>query len=99
MWQRIIDAVKIENATLAALLKDAKPLELTESKINLGVKFAFHKDKISEAKNCAILERVIEKTLGQKLTVICKMLNNTEKKASEALPDDELQKAAEEIFS
>lgn len=98
LWQKVIDEVKKENATLAALLRDAKPLELTEKKMNLGVKFAFHKDKISEAKNCAILERVIENILGQKLAVVCKISNGGEKKASEALPDDELQKAAEEIF-
>jgi len=98
LWQKVIDEVKKENATLAALLRDAKPLAITDKRVNLGVKFAFHKDKISEAKNCAILERVIENILGQKLAVACKISTGDEKKASEALPDDELQKAAEEIF-
>jgi len=99
LWERVITETKKENATLAALLKDAKPLEIGPGKIKLGVKFAFHKDKISEPKNCSLLEKIVGNILGQKCKINCELSNL--KKADKSIPlsDNELQKAAEEIFA
>jgi len=98
IWQKVINAVKKENVTLAALLRDAKPMDVKGNKIELGVKFAFHKDKISEPKNCAMLEKTINEIIGQKCIINCKVIAG-KKEPAKKLNDDELQKAAEEIFT
>lgn len=99
IWQKVIGAVKKENATLAALLRDAKPMDVNGNKIVLGVKFAFHKNKISEPKNCAMLEKTINEILGKPCIISCKVMSSVKKEPAKKLNDNELQKAAEEIFA
>jgi hypothetical protein len=99
LWNQVIEEVKKENTTLSALLRDAKPLDVVGNKVKLGVKFPFHKEKISEAKNREYLEGVMGKILGQKCILSCEISDFRSKKKAEAASDDELQKAAEEIFA
>lgn len=97
-WQKIITEIKKENSSLAALLRDSKPLGSKGDKLMLGVKFKFHKDKISELKNIKIIEDTIKELTGKGYILevkIADLRSKPEKPAS----DDELQKAAEEIFS
>lgn len=97
LWQGIIETTKKENATLAALLRDAKPLEVSENKVILGVKFPFHKDKISEEKNRMILEKIFSEAMGGKCILSCK-ISEIKPTSSAPAKDDELNKVAEEIF-
>ena len=99
LWQRVINITRSQNSTLAALLRDAKPVEVTGNKIVLGVKFPFHKDKISERKNLDILEKVFGDLVGGSCTVNCQINKNSVKKNVKSSPDDNLVKAAEEIFN
>ena len=97
VWQKVMTETKKLNTTLAALLRDTKPIGVSGDILNLGVKFKFHKDKISENKNIKILEEAIEKVTGQKLRVKCEVAD-LKKKPKEKLSDDDLIKAAEEVF-
>lgn len=97
-WQKIIAEIKNENTSLAALLRDSKPVALEGEKMILGVKFPFHKDKISEPKNIQIIEETIKKLTGKTYIVEVKIAD-LRAKPKEKASDDELQKAAEEIFS
>ncbi len=96
-WKRIIETMKKENASLAALLKDAKPIEITKNEIVLGVKFAFHKDKISEHKNRAILEKTILEVVGHKCNIRCEIAD-LRPKPKETVCSDDLKSAVDEIF-
>lgn len=98
LWQKVIEITKKQNATLAALLRDAKPIEVTDNKVILGVKFPFHKDKISEEKNIKFLEDIFSELTGEKCILSCK-ISETKKRVGQVINDDELQKVAEEIFS
>ncbi len=97
LWQRVILEAKKENTTLAALLKDAKPLEVSGNKVKLGVKFPFHKDKISEPKNCAFLEKIFSQITGTKCIIGCEIADLKSSKKNNG--EEDLVKAAEEIFS
>lgn len=97
LWQRVIEEAKKENTTLAALLRDAKPLEVNGNKVRLGVRFPFHKDKISEPKNCAFLEQIFSSITGTKCVISCEISNSRQKKKTAG--EEDLVKAAEEIFS
>jgi len=97
IWEKVIETVKEKNSTLAALLKDAKPLEVTDGNFVIGAKFQFHKEKIAEPKHIKILESVIKACTGNDFCVTCKVadLRPIVKKPA---TDNELIAAAEEIF-
>jgi DNA polymerase-3 subunit gamma/tau len=97
IWKKIIDATKVENNSLAALLRDAKPIGGSDDELIVGVKFKFHRDKISEIQNIQVLEGMLCKVTGQNIRVKCQIAD-LRPKVSKPATDDELQKAAEEIF-
>ncbi|MFA6963275.1 MAG: DNA polymerase III subunit gamma/tau [Patescibacteria group bacterium] len=96
LWIRIIDETKKENSTLAALLRDAHPTEVTAEKLILGVKFKFHKDKISETKNMAALEKIVCAVTGSPYNVSCRLVSDKPKATS--TDPNEIEKAVGEIF-
>lgn len=98
VWAKAISEVKKANTSLAALMRDAKLLEYTKGKLTLGVKFKFHKDKISSPENAKILEKIFCDITGEECAISCKLV---ESKIRENKITDrkELQKAAEEIFA
>jgi DNA polymerase-3 subunit gamma/tau len=97
IWNQVIVATKKENATLAALLRDARPISINGSEIMLGVKFKFHQDRISDVKNRQILEKVVEGIMNAKYLVRCE-LSDFKKPKQEEATDDELQAAVGEVF-
>jgi len=97
-WNSVIGEVKKENTTLAALLKDAKPMTVENGKLMLGVRFKFHKDKISEAKNVQVLEGIICNVTGNSCRVVCEIADFSKKVAKESHSDDELVSEAEKVF-
>lgn len=99
IWEKVIKLVKKENTTLSALLRDAKPIEVTEKEVVIGVKFPFHKDRISEPKNLKILEKVYYEVTGNNCIIKCRIADLIQKTKNEKVSDEELQKAAEEIFA
>lgn len=102
IWDRVVAAAKKENNSLAALLRDAKPLEYSDTKLVLGVKFKFHKDQISQSKHLAILEKIFCDITGNKCVIACRLMDAKpirQLAETEPVSGDELQKAAEEIFA
>lgn len=97
IWGDVVGKLKKENTTLAALLKDAKPITVESGKVVLGVRFKFHKDKISEAKNIRLLEGVICSVTKSNCQVMCEIANFSEK-PKKAASDDELAEEAEKVF-
>jgi len=97
IWQQIIDTTKRENSTLAALLRDARPAQVTKNRLTLGVKFKFHKDKISEPQNTAILEKIVCDVTGCTYTIACE-IDSEKKPAAPAAPVGDLEKAVTEVF-
>ena len=111
LWKEILEKIKPHNHSLNALLRDAYPGEIKDDKFIFSVKFKFHHDKISEAKNCQIIEKVLEEMFGRKLKVICRI---ADKKTAPTLrsesrrpnlasgvgkhQEENLEKAAKEIF-
>ncbi|MEI7792306.1 MAG: DNA polymerase III subunit gamma/tau [Candidatus Berkelbacteria bacterium] len=97
IWQQIVDTTKRENSTLAALLRDARPAQVTKNRLTLGVKFKFHKDKISEAQNTAILEKIVCDVTGCTYTIGCE-IDSEKKPALSTAPAGDLEKAVTEVF-
>ncbi len=93
----MVTLTKKENNSLAALLRDARPIAFEEDAITLGVKFQFHKDKISETQNIKLIEKFAGEVLGKKCRINCQLSDFKKKNVSPA-SDNELIKAADEIF-
>ena len=98
VWIKAIIEIKKANTSLAALMRDAKPLEYTKGKLVLGVKFKFNKDKISSPENTKILEKIFCSLTGEESVISCKLIDSKPKE-NKITDNEELQKAAEEIFS
>ena len=96
-WSNVVTLTKKENNSLAALLRDARPIAFDQDLITLGVKFQFHKDKISEIKNIQLIEKFAEEVLGKKCRVSCQ-ISDFKKKNVKPASDNELIEAADEIF-
>jgi len=96
-WSNVVMLTKKENNSLAALLRDARPIAFKQDLITLGVKFQFHKDKISEMQNIKLIEKFAEEVLGKKCKVNCQ-ISDFKKRNIKPASDNELIEAAEEIF-
>ncbi|OQA04011.1 MAG: DNA polymerase III subunit tau [bacterium ADurb.Bin400] len=97
IWSQVLAITKQNNSTLAALLRDTKPLSINNNEILLGVRFQFHKDKISDSKNRAVLENTIKQIMGKEFTITCELADIRAAKEGSA-SDDELQQAVNDVF-
>ena len=97
IWHQIVDAVKKDNTTLAALLRDAKPEEVSSDALTLGVKFKFHKDRISDPKNISLLEKIVCDVTGSKHAISC-IISDNKGKSQPSGEKIDLEKAVSEVF-
>lgn len=97
IWSQIIEETKKQNATLAALLRDAKPENLTSDTLTIGVRFKFHKERISEAKYAQMLSKIISGVIGNNCRVVCKITDG-KTKTLEKEKGENMSKIAEEVF-
>lgn len=71
VWQRILAATRVANASIEALLRAARPLGLKDDKLVLGVYYKFHKERLEEIKQRQILERIVGGVLNSSVRVSC----------------------------
>lgn len=60
-WSSYIDEVKKTNATISALLRSAKPVEVVSNRIVVEVFYSFHREKLLETKVKNELETIASK--------------------------------------
>jgi len=98
-WSKILAEVKPISVSVAALLGSTKLLKFEGDKLNLGVYYKFHKDKLEENKNKLILEEAFRKVFDRQIKFECTL---TDAPAKTELTDTEnknIMTVAEEIFS
>lgn len=86
-WSEILAKVMKYNHTLFSFLRINKPISVKDNVIQLGVSYAFHKERINEAKNKETLEKIIEEILGTKMRIECVIIDRKEE--PEFTKDDE----------
>ncbi|MDI6730957.1 MAG: hypothetical protein QME05_00045 [Candidatus Margulisbacteria bacterium] len=76
-WQDILEAVKKKLVFAYVSLHEGEPLEIND-KGKLVVAFrrgyAFHKERLEEAKNKAAVEEALREVIGEKVLIDCKVL-------------------------
>lgn len=96
-WPKIVSEVKKTNTSLAAILETAAVKTVNQNELVLAVKFKFHKERMEQAKNLAIIEQAMEKSSQTKLRLKCEVDEEFCQNLSKN-KEEELAKVAEEIF-
>lgn len=71
-WLKVLSHIKSHHNSLYALLNTATP-NFEAGKLTLSFKFLFHKRRLEEAKNRALLQQSIEAIAGDQLEVILEL--------------------------
>jgi len=75
-WCDILEEMKSHNHSLTAFLKTCQPIEVRKNEIIISCKYSFHKDKLRQIENKAIIEKVMAKIL--KADVLVKFISQDE---------------------
>ncbi len=104
LWARVVDSLRM-NRTVQALLRGCRPIALDGSQVVLRFQYEFHKAKIEEPANTALVEQALTKVLGQNLAVRCTMEQESDAVAARAAPSgdqllsDDRVRAALNVFN
>ncbi len=107
-WKEILQAIRPKNHSVEALLRSSRPLEVRGNNLELEVFYKFHKERLETDKCRRIIEESIESLLGVPMRItyrlgtgpqrLMKPDTAIEENISGKQIDDEILKAAEEIF-
>lgn len=98
-WSKILAEVKPISISIAALLGSTKLLKFEGDKLDLGVYYKFHKDKLEENKNKQILEEAFRKVFDRQIKIECILTDAPPKTELTDIENKNIMTAAEEIFS
>ena len=70
-WGRILGEVKLENRSVEALLKSCEPLGVEGQEVVLGFYYPFHKEKVTEPQNKALVETVLSRVVKRSCHIRC----------------------------
>lgn len=70
-WEEILKRLRAHNHSLEALMRSARPAGFDGRTLKVEVFYKFHRERLAERKNLAILEKVLEDTLGRTVKVEC----------------------------
>ena len=68
-WNEILQKVKPHNNSVEIFLRSATPLSIEDDTVVLGVGYGFHKDRLEEPKNIAILDKVFSEILDRAVRI------------------------------
>ena len=92
-WERILREVKLRNRSVEALLKSCRPLSVEGQGIVLGFYYPFHKEKVEEPQNKALVESVVSQVVNSTCHIRCVLSPRGESRAQRARgPTERLQK-------
>ncbi|MFA5954410.1 MAG: DNA polymerase III subunit gamma/tau [Patescibacteria group bacterium] len=69
-WHEVLENIKSLNRSLCYVLAGSSPRAVSGNRIELGVKYPFHQDRVHDAKNRSVLAEATEKVFGQALSVV-----------------------------
>ena len=81
-WGRILGQVKLRNHSVEALLKSCRPLRVEGREVVLGFYYPFHKEKIEEPKNKALVESAVSQVVEGSCHIRC-VLSPKEKRQTQ----------------
>lgn len=102
-WTFVLDSVKPYNFSLEALLRHVKIREVESGIVTLEVPYSFHQRILEAAKSRDLLESILSDILNEQIRISCvlgaKRVTIEDLANVEIAADDEIVKAAAEIFT
>ncbi len=83
-WSDLIKELDQTNHSLTFILKVCTLEAITENGLEISLPYSFHKEKIEDRKTKRIIEDILEKILGERITIYC-----TVKEIQREVPVDE----------
>jgi len=80
-WGQVLSEVRAHNRSVEALLRSCKPVSTEEEVVILGFPYAFHKEKVQEARAKSLVERAISRVMGRTCRVRCVLISQEDWKA------------------
>jgi len=80
-WNRILQEVRLRNRSVEALLKSCRPLSVEGRGIVLGFYYPFHKEKVEEPQNKALVESVVSQVVNSTCHIRCVLSPKAESQA------------------
>lgn len=107
-WDSVLDEIKSYNHSIRAFLKASRPVDLEGDTIILEFFYPFHRERIADAKNKVIVEKVVSEVLGKDYSIKCtlsekpkneiKQEKSDNKNIKDDSSDDAVLKEALEVF-
>ncbi len=108
-WVELLEAVRVHNHSLEALLRFSRPVACNDGVITLGCRYSFHMEQLMQERHRRVLEGVFGELLGGKVRFTYELSEEGEMGSTKnetiditnvtgALDDESLAQAAEEIF-
>ncbi len=98
-WDSVLQTVRSYNHSLEALLKSCRPLKIEEGKLILEVFYKFHKERLEEAKNRNLLEKVLNEVTGLPVKVRCILGKKADGSQGKGSNFDSVERSALEVFN
>lgn len=70
-WAQVLEAVRPQSRSVEGLLRGCEPVAMEDGVVVLGFYYQFHKERIEEPKNKAIVEKALSKALGRAYRIRC----------------------------
>ena len=94
-WPDVLAAVKQQNRSLEAVLKDGRIVGVEKDVLVIGMPYEFHKAKLEEPKNKQVLEEALAKVYSQPWRVRAEIAK-AERKPMPLRPKDKKERAMED---
>lgn len=94
LWPKVLLQIKASNNSLYALLCSCQ-ISLTGNELVVTSRFSFHRDRLNEPKNRAVIEEALDKVYGKPMKVVAQVETTEAKTANTS---DELVSSALEIL-
>ena len=69
-WKQVLYEIKLKNNSIHAFVKESEPI-FKDDEIQLVFPYKFHKQRIEDRRNKAIVEKAISKVCGRDFDIIC----------------------------
>jgi hypothetical protein len=73
LWKQVLLVIRTKNTSTEALLRAAKPLDLKNGVLTVGVFYNFHKERLESHSHRMLLEDTLCEVLGKRVKIVCKL--------------------------
>jgi DNA polymerase-3 subunit gamma/tau len=97
-WEELLATIRPHSRMVEALLKDCRPVNVEGDVVTLGFFYPFHRQRIEEPKNRALVESMLGRILSTQVQVRCVMIDKETASAEvqKRRPKDRYSQAVED---